>query len=191
MICAHNYVCNFDFYPAWHGLPIFFRLPKTHSLTFWLTETAHTLSLSHILTSKYNSLSLFISTSRNSLTLPVSKTQFNTRNMGAYTFCNIFLSCSAFSVRLLPASNAASEISSKPERDKQQTWKKTRSSQNTLLYFCILIPRMKYLVNIHFIIYRTLLIPNFCVFEVDYFKAKKMCILYPHHLISTVNLIGF
>ena len=40
-------------------------------------------------------------------------TQLNSRNMGAYTFCNLFLSCSAFSVKLLPASNTASEILSK------------------------------------------------------------------------------
>ena len=45
-----------------------------------------------------------------------------------YTFCNFFLSCSAFSVRLAPASNTTIEISSNPERDKQSTWEKTRSS---------------------------------------------------------------
>ena len=77
-------------------------------------------SLSHILTSWDSTLSLFfISTSRNSLTLPLRKTQLNTRNMGAYTLCNLFLSCSAFSVTLVPVSNTATEISSNPERDKQ------------------------------------------------------------------------
>ena len=130
---------------------IYSRLPRTHSLTFWLPGTAFSLSLSL-------SLSLFISTSRNRLTLPDSKTLFNTRNMGAYKFSDLFLTCSAFSVRLVPASNKASEISSNPKRVKQQTWEKTRSSQNILLYFYILIPRMKYLVNIHFIVYRTLLV---------------------------------
>ena len=114
---------------------IYSRLPRTHSLTFWLPETTlslclslhfdlqkqHTLSFSHILTSRDSILFLFISTSRNSLTVPISKTQLNTRNMGAYTFCNLFLSCSAFSVRLFPVSNTASEISSNPERDKQPT----------------------------------------------------------------------
>ena len=119
---------------------IYSRLPRILSLS---------LSLS---------LSLFISTSRKSLTLPVSKTQLNTRNMGVYTFCDLFLTCSAFSVRLVPASNTASEISSNRERDKQPTWEKTRSSKNTLLYFCILNPCMKYLVNVSFIVYGALLI---------------------------------
>ena len=124
----------------------------THTLSLSLS-----LSLSHTHThfNFQRQHSLFISTSRNSLTLSVSKRQFNTRNMGAYTFCNLFLSCSAFSVKLVPASNTASEISSIPERDKQPAWEKTHSSKNTLLYFRILIPRMKYLVNIHFIVYRT------------------------------------
>ena len=128
-----------------------FDFQRQHSLSFspfWLTETAH---------------SLYISTYRNSLTLPVSKTQFNTCNMGAYTFCNLFLSCSAFSVRLLPASNTSTEILSNLKRDKQPTWKKTRSSENTLLYFRILIPHMKYLVNIYFIVYKTLNIECFFI----------------------------
>ena len=73
-----------------------------------------------------------------------------------YTFCNLFLSCSAFTVRLRPASNLTSEISSNPERDKQATWEKTLSSRDRLLYFYISIPYMKYLVHIHFIVYRTL-----------------------------------
>ena len=84
---------------------IYSRLPRTHFV-------------SHFHFQRPQSLSLFISTSRNSLTMPVCKTQFNTHNMGAYTFCNLFLSCSAFSVRLLPASNTASKISSNLERDK-------------------------------------------------------------------------
>ena len=90
-------------------------------------QESHSLSLSLSLSLSVSlslSLSLFISTSRNSLTLP----QLNTRNMGAYTFCDLFLSCSAFSVRLVPVSNTASEISSNPERDKQPTWEKSRSS---------------------------------------------------------------
>ena len=88
---------------------IYSRLPRTHSLTFWLPEPAHTLSLS-----------LFISTSRNTLTVPVCKTQLNTSKLGAYTFCDLFLSSSAFSAGLIPVSNTASEISSNPERDKNQ-----------------------------------------------------------------------
>ena len=111
---------------------IYSRLPRTHSVIFWLTETAHRHSLSHILIYRDStlslSLSLFISTSRNSLTLPVCETQLNTHNMGAYIFCNLFLSCSAFSVRLVLVSRMALEISSNSERDKQPTWEKTRSS---------------------------------------------------------------
>ena len=96
---------------------IYFHLPRNHSLTFWLTETAPPLSLFHILIFRDSALSFFISTSRNSLILPVRKTQFNTCNMGAHTFSNLYLSCSAFSVRLVPASNTASESSSNPERE--------------------------------------------------------------------------
>ena len=44
-----------------------------------------------------------------------------------YIFCNLFLSCSAFLVRLAPASNTTTEISSNPERDKQPTWEKTHA----------------------------------------------------------------
>ena len=95
---------------------IYSRLPSTHSLSIWtyrvsilshsstfsLTETTHTLSL----TSWFPAL--------------------NPTKM--YTFRNLFLSCFAFSVRLAPDSNATTEISSNPERDKQSTWEKTRSS---------------------------------------------------------------
>ena len=73
-----------------------------------------------------------------------------------YSFYNLFLSCSTFLVRPLQASNTASEISSNPERDNQPTCKKTRSSSHALLYFYISIPCMKYLAQIHVIVYRTL-----------------------------------
>ena len=50
---------------------------------------------------------------------------------------------------------------------RQPTWEKIRSSQHTLLYFYISIPYMKYLVHIHFIVYRTLsmfyFLHNICV----------------------------
>ena len=131
MICAHNHARVFDFIPCIWSRPhdkdclyilsssknsfshistygdvsLSLSISLTHTHTFWLPEIV---------------LSLFISTSRNSLTLPVSKTQLNTRNMGAYTFCDPFLSCSAFSVRLVPASNSASEISSNPEEINDQ-----------------------------------------------------------------------
>ena len=61
-----------------------------------------------------------------------------------HTFCNFFLSCSTFLVRLFPASNTSSEISSNPKRDKQPTLGKTRSSKDTLLYFYISSLYMKY-----------------------------------------------
>ena len=117
------------------------RLPRTNSLTFWLPETTPSLILS-ILTYRDNTLSLSLShfnfqrQHSFSLHFRLPETvwpchlviQFNTRYMGAYTFCKFFLSCSAFSVWLIPASNTASEISSNPERDKQPIWEKTRFS---------------------------------------------------------------
>ena len=112
------------------------RLSRTHSLTLWLTETTHSLFLTYWLPA-------------------VNPTKM-------YTFCNLFLSSSAFSVRLAPASNTTTGISSNPERDKQPTWEKTHAFLHTLLYFYISIPYMKYLVHIHFIVYRTLSI--FCLF---------------------------
>ena len=100
---------------------IYSRLPRTLILSIF-TYRVNTLSLSHILTYRDSSLSLslFISTSRNSLTLPVSKTQFNTGNMDAYTFCNFFLSCSAFTVRLLPASNQPQKFCQTPKETNNQ-----------------------------------------------------------------------
>ena len=93
---------------------IYSCLPRTRSLTFWLPETA---------------LSRFsFRLPETSLTLPLSKIQLNTRSMGAYTFYDLFLFCSAFSGGFVPVSNTASEISSNPKRDKQPTWEKTRSS---------------------------------------------------------------
>ena len=81
---------------------IYSRLPSTHSFTLWLTETAHTLSLSYIWLPAVNPTKM-------------------------YTFCNPFLSSSAFSVRPFLASNTASEISSTLERDKRPTWEKTHA----------------------------------------------------------------
>ena len=120
------------FYPAhlypttWQGLPIYTLVFEELILSHFNLQRQHTLS--HILTSRDSSLFL------SSFWLPETAwpshlvIQFNTRNMGVYTFCNLFLSSSAFTVRLVPASNTASEISSNPKRDKQPTWKKTCSS---------------------------------------------------------------
>ena len=119
---------------------IYSRLPRTHSLSHFHLQRQYTLSLS-ILTYRDNTHShsptFWLPETALSLHLV---TQLNTRKMGAYIFCNLFFfSCPAFSVRLLTASNTASEISSNPERDNQPTWEKTRSSKHTLLYFCILV----------------------------------------------------
>ena len=116
---------------------IYSRLPRTHSLTFWLKETAQTLYLSHFDLQRKHSLSLplplflslSLSLSLHSSFLPCQFVRHNnTRSMCAYAFCDRFLSCSAFSVRLVLAPNTASEILSNPESDKQSTWEKTRSS---------------------------------------------------------------
>ena len=80
---------------------LYSHFPRIHSLTFWLSEKAWPCHFVR---------------------------QLNTHNMNAYTFCNLFLSSSTFSVRLVPALNIASEISSNPKRDKQPTWEKTHSS---------------------------------------------------------------
>ena len=69
----------------------------------------------------------YILTSRDSLALPASDTQLNTRNVGAYILCDLFLSCSAFLAELVPVLRTASDISSNPERDKRPTGEKTRS----------------------------------------------------------------
>ena len=118
---------------------------STLSLSYILTSRDSTLSLSlslsYILTSRDSTLSLslsllhfdfqrqhslspslsYILTSRDSLALPASDTQFNTRNMGAYILCNLFLSCSAFSAGLVPVLHTASDILSNPKRDKWPT----------------------------------------------------------------------
>ena len=67
-------------------------------------------------------------------------------------------SCPAFSVRLVTASNTTTDISSN-HRKKQTT--------NTFLLTYIIKILLKYLVNMHFIIYRTLLL--FSLF------AKYLC----------------
>ena len=89
-ICAHNCVCTFDFFPRIWSWP--------HDKDCLYVLSSSRISFSRIVTSRDSTLSLLISTSRNSLTLPVSKTQFNTRNIGADTFCNLFLSSFGFLV---------------------------------------------------------------------------------------------
>ena len=93
---------------------IYSRLPKIHSLQL-KSKRQHTLF--HIFTSIDSTLSLSLT-----FWLPA----VNPTKM--YIFYNLFLSCSAFSVRLLLASNRAEEISSNSKRDKQPTWEKTHSS---------------------------------------------------------------
>ena len=115
---------------------IYSRLPRTHSLKLWLTETANTLSLTFWLPA-------------------VNPTKM-------YTFYNLFLSSSAISIKLASTLNTTTEISSNPERDKQPTSEKTHSFKHTLLYFYTSITYMKFLIHIHFIVDRTLSI--FCLF---------------------------
>ena len=98
-----------------------------------MTRIAHiysrlpsTFSLSHILTYRDSTLSSF-STSRNSSTLSVRKIQLNMRYMGAYSFCDLFLTCFTFSVRLIPVSNTASEILSTLKETNNQHVGETRS----------------------------------------------------------------
>ena len=169
MICAHNYVRNFNFVPRIWSRPhdkdclyilsssnnsfsfiltsrdntlshsLHCALQRQHSLSvsvslplylFWLPKTTLSFILLHFNFQRQHSLSLFLHFRLPETAWPchLVKTQLNTRNVGAYTFCNLFLSCSAFSVRLFPVSNTASEISLNPERDKQPTWEKTPSS---------------------------------------------------------------
>ena len=88
---------------------IYSRLPRTHSLTFWLPETTLSLFLS-ILT--YRDSTLFLSSFRRPETAwPCQLVRHN--SIRVYIF-NLFLSCSAFSVRLVLASNTASDVSSNP-----------------------------------------------------------------------------
>ena len=74
---------------TWQGWPIYTLVFQELTLSHFDFQRQHSLSL-FISTSRDSTLSLFISTSRNSLTLPVSKTQLDTRNMGVYTFCDLF-----------------------------------------------------------------------------------------------------
>ena len=97
---------------------IYSLLLRTHCLSHFLLQRRHTLT--HSILTHRDSFSLFISTSRNSLTLPFSKTQFNTCNMGVYTFYNLFLSSSSFSTGLFPASNIDSEIRQTPKETNNQ-----------------------------------------------------------------------
>ena len=118
-------------------------------LWFVFTTTSATLVLSHvfgvdcmtriayILSSSKNSFSFRFFTYRDSLHPLLSLSHILTSSSQPHEnvyICNLFLSYSALSVRLLSASNTASEILSNPERDKQPTWEKTRSSLDTLLY---------------------------------------------------------
>ena len=125
------------FYPA-HLEPnhmtrityIFSRRPRTHSLTFWLPETSLYLSLSLSLSPSLAfslSLSVFISTSRNSLNLPVSKTLLNTRNMGAHTFCDLFLTCSASRLDLFQSRTQPQKFRQIPKETNNQLGRRHNS----------------------------------------------------------------
>ena len=74
---------------------IYSRLPKTHSFSPFQLQRQNTLSFSYILTS-------------------------NSQSHENVCILQHFLSCSAFLVRVLPASNTTSEIWSNPESDKER-----------------------------------------------------------------------
>ena len=112
VICAHNYVCTFDFI-----LCIWSR-PHDKDCLYILLSSKNLLS--HILTYRDSTLSLFILTSRNSLTLPVSKTQLNTCNMSAYTFCDLFLSYSAFQLDLFQPRTQPQKCGQTPKETNNQ-----------------------------------------------------------------------
>ena len=119
-----------------HDKDCLYILPSSKhsfSFTFWLTETALSLSPLRLTETTHSlhfdlqkQLSLSISTHWDNTLSYIWLLAVNPTKM--YTFCNPFLSSSAFSVGLFPASNTSSEISTNPERDKQPTWEKTRSS---------------------------------------------------------------
>ena len=102
---------------------IYSRLPRTHAFPFRLTDTTHSLTLR--LTETTHSL-YFDSQRQHTLSLSyICLPAVNPTKM--YTFCNLFLSSSTFLVRLVPASNTTTEISSNPGRDRQPTWEKTHA----------------------------------------------------------------
>ena len=80
---------------------IYSRLPRTHSLTFFTyRDSTHSLSFSPLwLTKTTCSLSHFHLQRQHTLSLTFWLPAVNPTKM--YTFCNLFISCSAFSVRLL------------------------------------------------------------------------------------------
>ena len=74
-----------------------------------------------------------------------------------YTLCNYFLPCSTITVRLAPASKTTKEISSNNRKKKT-----TNMGEDTFLQTYIIKILQKYSVNMHFLIYWTLLL--FCLF---------------------------
>ena len=112
----------------------------SHSLHWDFTETAHSHihsivthrdnTLSHIFTYR-DSTHIHTHTLSLSLSLSLSHTHILTSSSQPHENVCILQPFSfrfCFSVRLFPASNKVSEISSNAERDKQSTWEKTRSS---------------------------------------------------------------
>ena len=80
---------------------IYLRLTETHSLSHFHLQRQHTLTLFHddLQRQLAQTLSLLHFDFQRQLSLSLSLslyiylvTQLNTRNMGAYTFCNLFLS---------------------------------------------------------------------------------------------------
>ena len=79
---------------------IYSGLPRTHSFPLWLPETTHILYLTFWFPA-------------------VNPTKM-------YTFYNLFLSCSTFSVRFAPASNTTTEIPSDNQHGRRHMPSRTR-----------------------------------------------------------------
>ena len=89
-----------------------------------VTRVAYILSFSKnsffsISTHRDNTQSYTVTSRENTHTLSLTFWLPTDNPTKMYIFCNLFLFCPAFSVRLAPASNATSEISSNPKRDNQ------------------------------------------------------------------------
>ena len=122
---------------------IYSRLPRTHS---------------HILTSRDSTLSLFFSTSRNNL-WPCQLVRHNSIRVTWVRIhsATFFLPVLSFRLDLFQPRKQPQKFRQIPKETNNQHGSR-HVPPRIYIYFCILIPRIKYLVNMHFIVYRTLLI---------------------------------
>ena len=106
---------------------IYSRLSRTHSFPFRLTETTRFLTLRLTETTHSFHFDFQRQHTLSYICLPA----VNPTKM--YTLCSYFLPCSTFTVRLVPASNTTTEISSNYR--KKQT---TNMGEDTFLLTCII-----------------------------------------------------